>query len=290
MLIDYRPVHAAPSTGCCLDTETDAGTSSWTDSIFNYPPTDTCSESCGAPDQDNLDDRGVLSIPRNETTDDREFACETLIMCIITSLNKGLRNGGGIGDVLRSPASSEGWFVARVIYDLLFFFIVIIIVLNLIFGVIIDTFADLRSEKQNKDLILKNTCFICGLDRGNFDNKSVSFEEHIKYEHNMWHYLHFIVLINVKDPTEFTGPESYVYSLIKDRNLDWFPRMRAMSLIVAEETDTEQNEVRLLSTSLNETNLLVRQLTSQLNELREQMSEQRKARQRQGLLHFSQQS
>ncbi len=53
-------------------------------------------------------------------------------------------------------------FVARVIYDLLFFFIVIIIVLNLIFGVIIDTFADLRSEKQNKDLILRNTCFICG--------------------------------------------------------------------------------------------------------------------------------
>jgi len=41
-------------------------------------------------------------------------------------------------------------------------FIVIIIVLNLIFGVIIDTFADLRSEKQKKEEILKTTCFICG--------------------------------------------------------------------------------------------------------------------------------
>lgn len=39
---------------------------------------------------------------------------------------------------------------------------VIIIVLNLIFGVIIDTFADLRSEKQKKEEILKTTCFICG--------------------------------------------------------------------------------------------------------------------------------
>lgn len=53
-------------------------------------------------------------------------------------------------------------FAARVIYDLLFFFMVIIIVLNLIFGVIIDTFADLRSEKQKKEEILKTTCFICG--------------------------------------------------------------------------------------------------------------------------------
>jgi len=49
-----------------------------------------------------------------------------------------------------------------VVYDLLFYFIVIIIVLNLIFGVIIDTFADLRSEKQKKEEVLKTTCFICG--------------------------------------------------------------------------------------------------------------------------------
>ena len=106
-------------------------------------------------------------------------------------------------------------FGARVVYDMLFFFVVIIIVLNLIFGVIIDTFADLRSEKQQKEEILKNTCFICGLDRSQFDNKAVSFEDHIRHEHNMWHYLFFIVLIRVKDPTEFTGPESYVYSMVK---------------------------------------------------------------------------
>lgn len=55
----------------------------------------------------------------------------------------------------------EPLFPARVVYDLLFYFVVIIIVLNLIFGVIIDTFADLRSEKQKKEEVLKTTCFIC---------------------------------------------------------------------------------------------------------------------------------
>ena len=45
---------------------------------------------------------------------------------------------------------------------MMFFFIVIIITLNLIFGVIIDNFADLRTEKQRNDEILRNTCFICG--------------------------------------------------------------------------------------------------------------------------------
>ena len=87
-------------------------------------------------------------------------------------MNQGLRNGGGIGDVLRPPSMDEPFYIARVIYDMLFFFIVIIIVLNLIFGVIIDTFADLRAEKQQKEDILKNSCFICGK---NMNVKSLGF-------------------------------------------------------------------------------------------------------------------
>nr|ASO75059.1 inositol 1,4,5-trisphosphate receptor (IP3R) [Bemisia tabaci] len=229
---------------------------------------------------------GKLSLQHFVTVDGetKERACDSLIMCIVTTLNQGLRNGGGIGDVLRAPSSSEPLFVARVIYDLLFFFIVIIIVLNLIFGVIIDTFADLRSEKQQKELILKNTCFICGLNRSAFDNKTVSFEEHTKCEHNMWHYLYFIVLVKVKDPTEFTGPESYVYSMVNDRDLDWFPRLRAMSL-AAEESDSEQIELRSLQAQLENTQILVATLSQQLNELKDQMTEQRKQKQRIGLLN-----
>ena len=65
-------------------------------------------------------------------------------------------------NVFKNVLFQEPLFAARVIYDLPFYFIVIIIVLNLIFGVIIDTFADLRSEKQKKEEILKTTCFICG--------------------------------------------------------------------------------------------------------------------------------
>ncbi|XP_060544249.1 inositol 1,4,5-trisphosphate receptor type 1 isoform X4 [Pantherophis guttatus] len=218
-----------------------------------------------------------------ESEEDKEHTCETLLMCIVTVLSHGLRSGGGVGDVLRKPSKEEPLFAARVIYDLLFFFMVIIIVLNLIFGVIIDTFADLRSEKQKKEEILKTTCFICGLERDKFDNKTVTFEEHIKEEHNMWHYLFFIVLVKVKDSTEYTGPESYVAEMIKERNLDWFPRMRAMSL-VSSDSEGEQNELRNLQEKLESTMKLVSNLSSQLTELKDQMTEQRKQKQRIGLL------
>uniref|UniRef100_A0A668ACB7 Inositol 1,4,5-trisphosphate receptor n=1 Tax=Myripristis murdjan TaxID=586833 RepID=A0A668ACB7_9TELE len=214
---------------------------------------------------------------------DMERTCDSLLMCIVTVLSHGLRSGGGVGDVLRKPSKEEPLFAARVIYDLLFFFMVIIIVLNLIFGVIIDTFADLRSEKQKKEEVLKTTCFICGLERDKFDNKTVTFEEHIKEEHNMWHYLFFIVLVKVKDSTEYTGPESYVAEMIKEHNLDWFPRMRAMSL-VSSDAEGEQNEIRNLQEKLESTMRLVANLSGQLTELKEQMTEQRKQKQRIGLL------
>ena len=34
----------------------------------------------------------------------REASCDTLMMCIVTTLKEGIRNGGGIGDVLRRPS------------------------------------------------------------------------------------------------------------------------------------------------------------------------------------------
>ena len=40
----------------------------------------------------------------NRNPSGRERTCDTLIMCIMTTLNQGVRNGGGIGDILRTPS------------------------------------------------------------------------------------------------------------------------------------------------------------------------------------------
>lgn len=34
-----------------------------------------------------------------------EPSCETLFMCLVTVLRDGVKSGGGIGDVIRRPAS-----------------------------------------------------------------------------------------------------------------------------------------------------------------------------------------
>ena len=61
------------------------------------------------------------------------------------------------------------------------------------------------------------------------------------------------------------------FPYIQDHNLDWFPRMRAMSL-VSSDADGEQNEIRNLQEKLESTMKLVTNLSGQLTELKEQVS------------------
>ncbi|KAA0201450.1 hypothetical protein HAZT_HAZT004473 [Hyalella azteca] len=71
-----------------------------------------------------------------------------------------------------------------------------------------------------------------------------------------------------------------------ERQLDWFPRMRAMSLDISE-ADTETNEARILNAKLDKTQMLIENLVGQLAQLKEEMNEQRKRRQRKGLMPTS---
>ena len=62
------------------------------------------------------------------------------------------------------PPNVSGFYF-RSVYDLSFFVIVITILLNIIFGIIIDTFAQLIGAKEEMLVDIKNVCFICNIDR-----------------------------------------------------------------------------------------------------------------------------
>lgn len=83
--------------------------------------------------------------------------CNTLKSCFFTILNLGLRNGGGIAEsmLLTDINSPKHNFYFRVLFDIGFFIMVNIISLNIIFGIIIDTFAELRSKQRERGKLIK---------------------------------------------------------------------------------------------------------------------------------------
>jgi hypothetical protein len=51
----------------------------------------------------------------------------------------------------------------RVVFDLTFFIVVLILFLNLIFGVIIDTFGQLRDQAAAREKAKHGRCLVCSI-------------------------------------------------------------------------------------------------------------------------------
>ena len=112
-----------------------------------------------------LDDNFVSEVHDIEGEELEENQCTTLLQCFVVVINNGLISGGGIGDFLSVESfesENAARYGVRYLYDLLFFMVVKMAFLNIIFGIIIDTFADLRDKRNTMEVDMKNVCFICG--------------------------------------------------------------------------------------------------------------------------------
>ena len=97
----------------------------------------------------------------------KEPFCYSALQCFLVLINYGTRSGGGIGDMIPkiSYKHDTKMFVGRFIYDMTFFIIIIMIMGNVTFGLVVDTFGALRDENYQYEKDRKNNCFICQIDR-----------------------------------------------------------------------------------------------------------------------------
>lgn len=77
---------------------------------------------------------------------------------------------------------------------------------------------------------MKNKCFVCSIPAAEFQRDGGGFENHVNEEHNLWNYLFFLVHLELKDTTEYTSHESYVFEHLEDWDLSFFPINRAIAL------------------------------------------------------------
>ena len=149
--------------------------------------------------------------------------CSTLYECFFSTLNLGIRMGGGIGDALVSPKIGNWNYWQRVVFDIAFFVIVIIIILNVIFGIIIDTFAELRDKRQALESDMKNNCYICGTLRSTLELQGQGWAKHFLVEHSPLAYLAFIIYLREKEMIECNGLEKFVKEKLQTFNTSFFP-------------------------------------------------------------------
>jgi hypothetical protein len=170
------------------------------------------------------------------------FECQSLGSCFLATLNWGSRNGGGVGESLTEWSVMnhfDQWINRNFVYNIVFFLIVNVILLNVIFGIIIDTFGELRQNKNEKDADMQERCFICNIDRSTFERNLKDFSDHIKEEHCMWDYVKYVVHLESKDKGEYSGLEDYIYAQINSMEIDFFPVGRCQKLTNLREDERE---------------------------------------------------
>ncbi|XP_054910410.1 ryanodine receptor 3 isoform X4 [Poeciliopsis prolifica] len=159
---------------------------------------------------------------KSEDEDEPDMKCDDMMTCYLFHMYVGVRAGGGIGDELEDPAG-DPYELYRILFDITFFFFVIVILLAIIQGLIIDAFGELRDQQEQVKEDMETKCFICGIGNDYFDRTPHGFETHTLQEHNLANYLFFLMYLINKDETEHTGQESYVWKMYQERCWDFFP-------------------------------------------------------------------
>jgi hypothetical protein len=115
------------------------------------------------------------------------------------------------------------YYTIRFLYEDLFFILIIVILLSLIFGIIIDAFAELRDKYLKYEKDKKETCFICGATREQLEKKCENFNHHVNNVHNMWTYADYIIGLKFIDLQETNAINSYVIEQVDKKQIGWFP-------------------------------------------------------------------
>jgi len=196
--------------------------------------------------------------------------CSDLAQCSVTMLRYGL-----IGEIFDNmlPHESEASFHKfgmTAIFHITFFILITTIGLNIVFGIILDTFSELRDMKWTAESDMNSTCFICGRNNYEFETTGQGFEHHVKEEHNMWSYIFFFIHLESCRQNDYTDLENYVADQIENKRWDFFPIGQAMSLS-SKDDDATETRIEELHQKLDE--LLKYQRAAQTERQRDQERE-----------------
>ena len=153
--------------------------------------------------------------------DSTEAICSSFWQCILYFINFGFKDGTGM-DII-SYRENMGYYYIQFFYESLFFLLISNIFGNIFTALITDAFSENREKVWNNEIDKKDVCFICQMDKNDCIDKHEDFKKHIE-RHSLWKYVSFLSNIMLKEQSEFSVEEKYIWDKMKEQSFDWFPK------------------------------------------------------------------
>ena len=157
--------------------------------------------------------------------------CQNLIFCFMNTLDSGLRARGGIGDsaIRLSYCKHKVHYIKRLIVDDLFFLLIVIIAIDLVFGIILGAFTILRHKEQRHRMDKINRCFICHANKNAVEKNMENFNEHRTKTHNLWNYVYYMITLQLSNQRDLTAINSYAIKKIENKDISWMPTFKDLN-------------------------------------------------------------
>ena len=154
-----------------------------------------------------------------------ENFCHSSIQCWMFITNYGVRNGGGIADQLPKDSFkiNPKRYLVRFFFDMIFDILIVLIMLNVFFGIIVDAFAELRNKNYEREKDRNSICFICQISSDECLRRNIDFEEHVLKSHNLWNYVYFLTYLHLINSNDFNRVEGYVWEKLGNQDYSWLP-------------------------------------------------------------------
>ena len=149
-------------------------------------------------------------------------------------IDQTFKQDGGIGtylDKTLEPYYEEHTMTLinfdRLIFDCVFFLVVILLVFQMFLSVIIDYFNETREKSQNFNDEMESKCLVCGIDREIIEktnpNDKSAFERHITNSHNVFNYIYYLMYLQSIDDKDIIIDDG-VWNLHLKKNLSYLPK------------------------------------------------------------------
>jgi len=104
--------------------------------------------------------------------------------------------------------------------------IIVIVLIHIVFGIILDTFCELRKKQFEYDYDIQNICFICNISRDECEKNNKNFDEHREKEHNVWDYNNYMISLRLQNSQDLNNMNSYALNELMKKNIGWIPETK----------------------------------------------------------------
>ena len=177
------------------------------------------------------------------------YDCFKFADCYFTLCDQTIKNSNGIINYL----VERGLFLYDNLYqnprfwiDNWFAIIDILLVLQMVCGIIIDTFGSQRAKHSEIKEDMENICFICGLDKTELNKcycNETGFYEHTSLDHCPWNYMFVIFNVTQKNYRDLMSLDQHIIDNYRQGIYStWVPYKKCIKQLEKKDEEKEDEE------------------------------------------------